>query len=92
MPDELCLNREGSDRFFHFLLTRRAQELFKFHRHDVVYQLLLLIMSTPPASGECHAAMIKILEGLKGVLVIKDDMDMDVRHDSGICAEQPKPM
>ena len=31
-------------------------------------------MGTPPASGECHAAMAKILEGLEGVIVIKDDI------------------
>lgn len=32
------------------------------------------MMGTPPASGECHAAMSKILNGLKDVLVIKKDI------------------
>ena len=31
-------------------------------------------MGTPSASGECHAAMSKILQGLEGVLIIKDDI------------------
>ena len=31
-------------------------------------------MGTPPASGECHAKMSTILEGLEGILVIKDDI------------------
>ena len=31
-------------------------------------------MGTPLAWGECHAAMAKILSGLKGVIVTKDDI------------------
>ena len=31
-------------------------------------------MSTPPASRECHAIMSKILPGLKGIILIKDDI------------------
>ena len=31
-------------------------------------------MGAPPASGECHVAMAKILSRLKGVIVIKDDI------------------
>ena len=82
-PEELCHELEGSDRFsavdcrdafFHFLLTKKAQELFKFHRHDGLYRFLVIVMGTAPTSGECHAAMSKILEGLEGVLVIKDDI------------------
>ena len=74
---------EGSDRlsildardaFYHFLLTKESQELFKFHGPDGVYKFLVLVMGTPPASGECHRAMSNILEGLKGVLIIKDDI------------------
>ena len=62
------------DSFFHFLLDKESQELFKFHGHDGIYRFLVLVMGTPPASGECHAAMSTILHGLKGVIVIKDDI------------------
>ena len=81
--EELRHELEGSDRFtaldcrdsfFHFLLDKDSQELFKFHEEDSVYRFLVLVMGTPPASGECHTAMSKILEGLRGVIVIKDNI------------------
>ena len=31
-------------------------------------------MGTPPTSGECHNAMAQIIQGLKGVIQIKDDL------------------
>ena len=62
------------DSFFHFLLDEVSQDLFKFLGIDGVYRFKVLVMSTPPTSGECHAAMAKILTGLKGVIVIKDDI------------------
>ena len=92
--EELRHNLYGSDRFsaldcrdsfFHFALNKRSQELFKFHGEDGIYRFLVLVMGTPPASGECHAAMIKILSGLKGVIVIKDDIlvhGKGAEHDS----------
>ena len=79
--EELRHDLEGSDRFtaldcrdsfFHFLLDPASQELFKFHGPDGVYRFLVLVMGTPPVSGECHTAMSLILDGLKGVIVIKD--------------------
>ena len=82
-PEELRHQLEGSDRFsaldcrdsfFHFLLDPDSQELFKFTTDEGVYRFLVLVMGTPPASGECHAVMSKILEGLDGVIVIKDDI------------------
>ena len=61
-------------RFFHFLLDEVSQDLVKFHGLDGVYRFKVLVMGTPPASGECHAAMAKILSGLRGVIVIKYDI------------------
>ena len=81
--EELRHNLRGSDRFtaldcrdsfFHFLLDEVSRDLFKFHGIDGIYRFKVLVMGTPPASGECHAAMAKILTGLKGVIVIKDDI------------------
>ena len=75
--EELCHELEGSyrfsaldyrDSFFHFALDGESQELFKFHR------FLVLVMGTPPVSGECHTAMSRILDGLDGVIVLKDDI------------------
>ena len=81
--EDLRHDHEGSDRFsaldcrdsfFHFLLDEESQELFKFHGPDSIYRFLVLVMVTPPASGECHNIMSKILQGLEGVIVIKDDI------------------
>ena len=63
-----------SDSFFHFLLDEVSKDLFKFYGINGVYRFKVLVMGTPPASGECHAAMSKIPQGLKGVIVIKDDI------------------
>ena len=69
---ELRHNLEGCDRFtalncrnsfFHFLLDEESQELFKFHAKDGIYHFLMLVMGTS-----------RILDGLKGVIVIKDDI------------------
>ena len=65
---------DARDAFYHFLLTEDSQELFKFHGVDGVYRFKVLVMGTPPASGECHKAMSRILYGLEGVAVIKDDI------------------
>ena len=82
--EELRHDLEGSDRFsvldcrdsfFHFMLDEESQDLFKFHGIDGIYKFKVLVMGTPPASGECHAAMANILDGLKGVIVIKDDKE-----------------
>ena len=82
-PEQLRHKMHGSDRFtavdcrdsyFHFLLDPESQDLFKFHGEDGVYRFKVLVMGTPPASGECHNAMAHILQGLKGVIQIKDDI------------------
>ena len=81
--EELRHDLAGSDRFtvldccdsfFHFLLDEASQDLFKFHGIGAVYRFKVLVIGTPPASGECHAAMAKILSGLPGVIVIKDNI------------------
>ena len=82
-PEQLRHKLHGSDCFtamdcrdsyFHFLLDPESQNLFKFHGEDGVYRFKVLVMGTPPASGECHNAMVFILQGLKGVVQIKDDI------------------
>ena len=81
--DMLRHKLEGSDRFstldtrdafYHFLLMEESQELFKFHGPNGVYKFQVLVMGTPQPSGECYHAMSIIQEGLKGVLVIKDNI------------------
>ena len=71
--EELRHDLEGSDKFsaldcrdsfFHFPLDDETQELFKFHGHDGVYRFKVLVTGTPLASGECHAAILRILQGL----------------------------
>ena len=82
-PEQLHHKLAGSDRFtavdardsyFHFLLDPESRDLFKFHGEDGVYRFKVLVMGTPSASGECHNAMALILQGLKGVVQIKDDI------------------
>ena len=65
---------DARDAFYMFLLTPEAQELFKFNTHLGVYMFKVLVMGTPPASAECHAAISKMLAGLRGVIQIKDDI------------------
>lgn len=62
------------DAFYHFLLSEESQELFNFHGVNGVYHFLVVVMGTPHALVECHTAMSKYCNGLKGVLVIKDDI------------------
>ena len=71
------------DSYFHFLLDPESQNLFKFHGEYGMYRFKVLVMGTPPASGECHNAMAFILQGLKGVVQIKDDIMVH-----GKCKEQ----
>ena len=82
-PEQLRHKLEVSDHFtaidcrdsyFHFLLDPESQNLFKFHREDSVYRFKVLVMGTPPASSECHITMAFIVQGLKGVIQIKDDI------------------
>ena len=65
---------DARDAFYMFLLTPEAQELFKFNTHLGVYMFKVLVMGTPPASAECHAAISKMLAGMRGVIQIKDDI------------------
>ena len=65
---------DARDAFYMFLLTKKSQELFKFNTHLGVFMFKVLVMGTPPASAECHAAISKMLVGLKGVVQIKDDI------------------
>ena len=65
---------DARDVFYMFLLTRRSQELFKFNTHLGVFMFKVLVMAKPPTSAECHAAISKMLAGLKAVVQIKDDI------------------
>ena len=84
-PEELRHRLHGSgrltvvdckDSYFHFGLDEEAQEYLKFHGNDGVYWFKVLVMGTPSASGECYAAMLNILHGVKGVLQIKDNINI----------------
>jgi hypothetical protein len=83
MPDQLRHEFHGSDRFsildmnhaFHqFAINKESEELFKFTTPFGICKYKRLVMGTPPASGECHAKMKEILQGLQGVAQIKDDI------------------
>ena len=65
---------DGRDMYYHFLLDPESQDLFKFHGEDGIYRFKVLLMGTPPASSECHIAMAQIIQGLKGVIQIKNDL------------------
>ena len=97
-PEQMRHQMAGSDRFtavdahdsyYHFLLDPESRDLFKFHGEDGVYRFKVLVMGTPPASGECHNAMAYILQGLKGVIQIKDDIvvhGVGKEHDNNLRA------
>ena len=73
----------GSDRFtvvdlnhaFHqFRLTESSKDLFKFTTPYGLFRYNRLVMGAHAASAECHAKLSQILEGLPGVVQIKDDV------------------
>ena len=63
---------DAQDGFF--LLHPGTQELLKFHTNEKIYKIKVLAMGMPPVSREWHVAMSKILMGLRGIEVIKDDI------------------
>ena len=60
--------------FFQFALDEESQELFYSITPFGIYRWKRLVMGAPPASGECHSKMGAIVQGLKGVVQIKDDI------------------
>ena len=81
--EQLRHNLTGSDRFstldlnfaFHqFPISRETEELFKFTTPFGIYRYKRLVMGTPPASAECHSKMNEIIQGLPGIVQIKDDL------------------
>ena len=81
--EQIRHNFSGSDRFstldmnfaFHqFPITKETAELFKFTTRFWIYKYKRLVMGAPPASAECHSKMKEILQGLPGVVQIKDDL------------------
>ena len=63
-----------TNAFHQFELDDESKDLFKFTTPQGIYRYLRLVMGTPPASGECHAAMTQILRGVEGAIQIKDDV------------------
>ena len=97
-PEEMRHNLRDSDRFsvvdcrdafFHFALDEESRDLFKFNTEDGVFRFNVLVMGTPAASAECHAAMKRILTGLNGAIQIKDDIlvhGLGKEHDANLQA------
>ena len=74
---------QGSDRYsvldmnhsFHqFVLDEESRQLFTFTTPYGLFRFKRLVMGTPPASGECHSRIRKVIQGLDGVVQIKDDV------------------
>ena len=85
MVEQISNNFSGTDRFstldlnfvFHqFPITAEAEELFKFTTPFDIYKYKRLVMGAPPASAECHSKMKKILQGLPGIVQIKDKSEV----------------
>ena len=60
--------------FYQFELDEETQRLFYAISPFGIYKFKRMVMGAPPASGECHAKMATIIQGLKGVEQIKDDL------------------
>ena len=60
--------------FFQFELDEETQKLFYAISPFGIYKFKRMVMGAPPASGECHANMAAIIQGLEGVEQIKDDL------------------
>jgi transposase InsO family protein len=82
-PTELRHEFRESDRFsqldmnhsFHqFEMTDSSKELYKFWTHKGLYRFNTLVMGVSSGSSECHEKLRRILEGLEGVVQIKDDL------------------
>ena len=82
-PEQLRHKFSGGDRFsvldlkhaFHqFEIDEESRKLFVFTTPFGLYRYKRLVMGTPPASAECHSKLAKVLEGLEGVVQIKDDL------------------
>ena len=51
-----------------------AQKLYTFHTPWGLYRYGTWVMGVSSASGETHDCLRKILNGLEGVIQIKDDL------------------
>ena len=81
--EQLHHQLQGSDRFsvvdmthsFHQLkIDEESRKLFVFTTPFGLYRFRRLVMGTPPASSECHTKFAVALDGLHGVVQIKDDI------------------
>ena len=55
-------------------MTDRSKDLFKFYSPDGLYRFNTLVQGVASGSSECHEKLRRILEGLEGVVQIKDDI------------------
>ena len=82
-PEELRHELLGSDRFscldmthcFHqFPIEEEDRKLFTFRTPWGLYRYKRMVMGNSPASAECHKRVRQMMEGIPGVLQIKDDV------------------
>jgi transposase InsO family protein len=82
-PMELRHEFTGSDRYsqidlnhaFHqFSLDDQTKDIFKFYTPWGLHRFNTLVMGVSSGSSECHEKLRVILEGLEGVIQIKDDI------------------
>ena len=52
----------------------RITTSFKFYGPDRLYRFNTLVMGLSSGSSECHEKLRRVLEGLQGVVQIKDDI------------------
>ena len=80
---ELRHEFRGSDRYsildmnhaFHqFSMTEESKKIFVFYTPWGLYNFNTLVMGTAPASSECHERIRIILEGLEGVIQIRQNL------------------
>ena len=83
MAAEMRHEFRGSDRYsvldmnhalHQFVMTEESMKLFVSYTPWGLYCFNTLVMGTAPASSECHERIRIILEGLEGVIQIKDDL------------------
>ena len=88
-PNELRHEFHGSDRFstldcnhaFHqFELSNKSKDLYCFYTPWGLHRFKTLVMGVSSGSGECHERIRLILQGLQGVVQIKDGI---VCHGNG---------
>ena len=60
--------------FYQFALDEESQELFHSITPFGIYKWKRMVLGAPPVSGECHSKMEAIVQGLNGIVQIRDDI------------------